>query len=139
MNRQELIRYYTELPYRTEIHPDDCEGSVAYMAVHTELSGCKAQGATPDEALVNLADARTEYITALVDSGLDVPVPAGMVHVQYDPQWPTVFYVQYAVQSAVARVAVTRNCSVAGVAPSYPGFVAVPVQSDDLVGTVCAQ
>ncbi len=33
---------------------------------------------TPQEAAANLADAREDYVTALIDSGLEVPLPEAL-------------------------------------------------------------
>jgi predicted RNase H-like HicB family nuclease len=65
------------LRYRVEIRPDQYEdGSVAYVAEIPELPGCKAHGATVEEAQQNVLDAQREYIEALVQEGLPIPAPA---------------------------------------------------------------
>ncbi len=40
-----------------------------------ELPGCMAQGATMQEAMDNLVDAREEYILSLLEDGQPVPLP----------------------------------------------------------------
>lgn len=52
------------------------DGQTVYLLRHPELPGCKAQGITLDEAKTNLNDARVDYIYALLECGLEVPVPA---------------------------------------------------------------
>jgi predicted RNase H-like HicB family nuclease len=54
------------------------DGTPIYMAQNPELPGCRAQGATPEEALANLNDARIDYIYSLLEDNLDVPVPTSM-------------------------------------------------------------
>lgn len=62
--------------YRVEFERDYLSsGQVVYMARNPNLPGCKAQGATMDEAQANLDDARIDYIYALLDEGLPVPEP----------------------------------------------------------------
>lgn len=51
------------------------EGKPVYLASTPELPGCMAQGATEQEALENLLDARTEYILSLLKDDLPVPAP----------------------------------------------------------------
>lgn len=50
-------------------------GEVVILARHPELPGCMAHGATLDEALTNLKEARTEYIYSLLEDGEYVPLP----------------------------------------------------------------
>lgn len=51
------------------------DGQVVYVARNPELPGCKAQGASIDEAKSNLDEARVDYIYALLDENLSVPEP----------------------------------------------------------------
>ena len=65
-------------PYRIVIEPEPLteEGDVVvWMASHPDLPGCMAQGATPEEAVAELAGARELYISALRKRGLPVPMP----------------------------------------------------------------
>lgn len=50
-------------------------GEPVHMLRHPELPGCKAQGKSFEEARANLADARIDYIYALLEMGLPVPDP----------------------------------------------------------------
>lgn len=64
------------LRYRIEIRPDQYEdGSIAYIAEIPELPGCKAHGATVEEAQENILDAQRDYLEALVQEGLLIPAP----------------------------------------------------------------
>lgn len=51
------------------------DGSIVFVASNPELKGCKAQGASPMEAITNLRDARIDYIYFLLEDGIEVPVP----------------------------------------------------------------
>jgi predicted RNase H-like HicB family nuclease len=65
------------LRYSVVVRPDQYEdGTVAYIAEVPELPGCKAHGASVEEALQNLVDAQREYIDALVEEQLPIPTPS---------------------------------------------------------------
>ncbi|MEP6756828.1 MAG: type II toxin-antitoxin system HicB family antitoxin [Chthonomonadales bacterium] len=63
------------LPYKTHVEMDTCGDVVCFVAYNDELDGCMAQGATWQEAVKSLADARHDYIAASLEHGLDVPRP----------------------------------------------------------------
>lgn len=64
------------LRYSVVIRPDLYDdGSVAYIAEIPELPGCKAHGASIEEARANLADAQREYLEALQLEGQPIPAP----------------------------------------------------------------
>lgn len=67
---------YMSLRYAIEIKPDECGDTPCYMAYHPELRGCMAQGDTPEEALANLIEARSEYIALLLSRGVAAPLPS---------------------------------------------------------------
>jgi predicted RNase H-like HicB family nuclease len=71
------LAYYVNLPYATTITPDECGDHPCYMAEHPDLYGCMAQGDTPEEAIQNLREAREDYIAALLDAGIAIPIPNG--------------------------------------------------------------
>ena len=52
------------------------EGEKIYIAKTLELPGCISQGKTADEALVNLSEAREDYILSLLEDGLPIPQPS---------------------------------------------------------------
>lgn len=65
------------LRYSIVVRPDQYEdGTLAYIAEIPELPGCKAHGASIEEAQQNLLDAQREYIEALVQENLPVPAPS---------------------------------------------------------------
>lgn len=68
----------SSLRYSVVIRPDVYEdGTIAYIAEVPELPGCKSHGSTPAEARVNVADAQKEYIEALIEQRLEIPLPSG--------------------------------------------------------------
>lgn len=72
----EQAKRLAQQDYQVVISQDNLsDRSVVFMARHPELAGCKAQGATPQEATDNLLDARIDYIYFLLEDGLDVPAP----------------------------------------------------------------
>jgi predicted RNase H-like HicB family nuclease len=67
---------YVSLPYDVEVVPDVCDTNLqCYVASHPELPGCMSHGATAEEAIANLRDARAMYIGSLLRRGLRVPPP----------------------------------------------------------------
>jgi antitoxin HicB len=50
-------------------------GEKWYMASHPDLPGCQSDGSTPEEAIADLEDARSQYIESLREDGIEVPAP----------------------------------------------------------------
>jgi len=74
------VNKYVNLPYSTVVVPDvTTEGQLCYLAYHPELEGCMTHGDTPVEALHNLCEVRQLYISALIDDGLEVPLPQEII------------------------------------------------------------
>lgn len=72
------VNKHLNLPYSTVVVPDvTTEEEPCYMAYHPELEGCMSHGDTPEEALHNLSEVRRLYISALIDDGLEIPLPQG--------------------------------------------------------------
>ena len=51
------------------------EGGRYYVTYHPDLSGCRADGLTPEEAKKELAKARVDFIYFLLEDNLAVPEP----------------------------------------------------------------
>ena len=69
------LAYYRRLPYprRCQLRVEDGE---RYWLVWAEgLPGCKTQGDTKDEAYLHLQELFDDYITALLESGSEIPEP----------------------------------------------------------------
>ena len=72
------IKDYLGLPYSTSVVPDvTTDNEPCYVAYHPELEGCMSHGSTPEEALRNLGEVTELYISALLDKGLEIPLPQG--------------------------------------------------------------
>lgn len=64
MYKYEIILYWS--------NEDEC-----YIAVAPELSGCMADGETPEEALENIQIVIEEWIETAEELGRDIPKPNG--------------------------------------------------------------
>ena len=56
-------------------HEQLSDGQTIFFVKNPDLPGCKAEGITIDEAKANLAEARVDYIHALLEEGLPIPEP----------------------------------------------------------------
>ncbi len=78
-SRWELAEQLASRGYNIEFEVDKLsDGTLVYMARNPELPGCKAQGATIEEAKANLDETRIDYIDALLEEGISIPQPFGM-------------------------------------------------------------
>ena len=67
-------KYLASQPYTIEVLEDETtSGGRIYLARNPELEGCMAQGATIQEAIDNLTDARIEFIESLLEDGEPIP------------------------------------------------------------------
>lgn len=76
MNHEQLDRaeQLASRNYNTVVERDTLtDGSPVYLASNPELPGCMSQGATSEEAVKNLRNARVDYIYMLLEDGLPVP------------------------------------------------------------------
>lgn len=64
------LEYYLSLPYRLEIVPDE-EGG--YVASYPELRGCVTIGETVGSAAANAENAKSEWLQAALEEGVDIP------------------------------------------------------------------
>jgi predicted RNase H-like HicB family nuclease len=69
------IEYYMNLKYRMEIIEDQDEGG--YVAYYPELPGCMTCAETVEETITELQDAKREWITAMLEDGMDIAEPDG--------------------------------------------------------------
>jgi len=66
---------YLELPYNIVLrHMNDQSGEY-YFATVQELDGCMSDGATIEEAYVNIREAMQGWIETKIEAGLTVPMP----------------------------------------------------------------
>jgi predicted RNase H-like HicB family nuclease len=65
-----------ERPYILEVVLDETtDGQPVYVAYNPELEGCMGQGETTDQAIIDLGNARIDYIHSLLEDGLPIPEP----------------------------------------------------------------
>lgn len=65
--------------YKLSVFEDKLSnGKTIYMAKNLELKGCMAQGATIEDAIKNLDDARVDYIYDSLEDGVIIPDPASL-------------------------------------------------------------
>lgn len=64
--------------YLAIVYPDRCtDGNLTWAADHPDLPGCRSQGDTSEDALLNLGEARELYLNDLCERGLRPPKPGG--------------------------------------------------------------
>ena len=72
-------RYYDSLPWEVRIERDlQRDGTVYYIARHPEfgdIAGPVGTGASPEEALTELREARRSLIAVLLEKGNPIPEP----------------------------------------------------------------
>lgn len=73
------VNYYDSLPWEVQIERDvRADGSIYYVARHPEfgaVSGPLGTGASPEEALAELKEARRSLIGVLLERGDSNPEP----------------------------------------------------------------
>ncbi len=79
LDQTQELAVYVRLPYAVVITVDECGDRRCYVAYHPELRGCMAQGYSPEEAVADLKLAREDYIASLLEDGLPVPPPHGLL------------------------------------------------------------
>lgn len=89
----EQARQLAARPYPFQVFKDDeADEDIRYLAKNPDLEGCMAQGATINEALASLADARIDYISFLLERGLPVPEPSELAPAVSTVSTPFVLY-----------------------------------------------
>ena len=66
----------SRLEYPVVVEPLPTEEGGGFIAAVPDLPGCMSDGATPEEALVNVQDAIAAWIEAANDVGHAVPKPS---------------------------------------------------------------
>lgn len=77
-NHLEKATELAALPYTVVVEAEDIGGEIWYVARHSELAGCLAQGRSVNEAIAELAEPRLNLIEHLLEHHLDVPLPRFM-------------------------------------------------------------
>ncbi len=66
---------YQALPYTIEIHRDETDGNVGWVANVAELPGCLTQADSFEELEVMIVDAMRAWIETAIEDGQPVPAP----------------------------------------------------------------
>lgn len=70
-----LLEEYLVLPYTVEVHKDDSDGEIAYIARVVELPGCLTQADTIEELEEMVQDAMRAWIESASEDDAPVPEP----------------------------------------------------------------
>jgi len=69
------IEYYLNLSYPVQLTHQCDDDDEYWIAEVLDLPGCVSDGATPDEAVENVEDAKHLWIETQIEDGLEVPEP----------------------------------------------------------------
>lgn len=86
MERKDL-EYYLHLPYTITVKRGTGKGDY-WIARVLELPHCMTHGSTPEEALRDVEDAKSEWLRTNLESRLPIPEPAkftGQYHLRMPP------------------------------------------------------
>lgn len=82
------LEYYLHLPYTITVKRGTGDGAEYWIARVLELPHCMTHGATPEEALRDIEDAKREWLKSNLEAGLPIPEPAkftGQYHLRMPP------------------------------------------------------
>jgi predicted RNase H-like HicB family nuclease len=82
------LAYYMGLPYTITLKRGTGNGEEYWIARVLELPHCMTHGATPEEALRDIQDAKREWLASNLEDGLPIPEPArftGQYHLRMPP------------------------------------------------------
>jgi predicted RNase H-like HicB family nuclease len=82
------LEYYMSLPYTVTLKRGDDAGAAYWVASVVELPHCMTHGATPEEAVQDIEDAKREWLKSSLEENLTIPEPArftGQYHLRMPP------------------------------------------------------
>ena len=82
------LEYYLCLPYTITLKRGTGDGAEYWIARVLELPHCMTHGATPEEALGDIEDAKREWLKSNLETGSSIPEPAkfsGQYHLRMTP------------------------------------------------------
>jgi antitoxin HicB len=82
------LKHYMSLPYTITLKRGSGDGEEYWVARVVELPHCLTHGATPEEALKDIEDAKREWLKSNLEDGLPIPEPAkftGQYHLRMPP------------------------------------------------------
>ena len=77
----------SEIEYRFAIRPLTSEEGGGYLIEFPDLPGCMSDGESIEEALANGAEAKRDWIAAMVAAGRPVPPPRAEANEGYSGKW----------------------------------------------------
>ena len=75
------------IEYRFTVRPMTMEEGGGYLIEFPDLPGCLSDGATIEEAIANGAEAKGDWIAAMVEAGRPVPRPSAEAGEAYSGKW----------------------------------------------------
>ncbi|NLI11918.1 type II toxin-antitoxin system HicB family antitoxin [Pelotomaculum propionicicum] len=69
------IEYYLNLPYEIKLRRLAEDEGGGWLATIPDLPGCMSDGETPEEALVNVEDAKKCWVETCLEIGHSIPEP----------------------------------------------------------------
>jgi antitoxin HicB len=82
------LEYYMKLPYTATVKRGTGDGQEYWIARVLELPHCMTHGATPEEAIRDIEDAKLEWLKSNLEDGLPIPEPTrytGQYHLRMPP------------------------------------------------------
>ena len=82
------LEYYLSLPYTITVKRGTDDSVEYWIARVLELPHCMTHGATPEEALRDIEDAKREWLKSNLEADLPIPEPAkftGQYHLRMPP------------------------------------------------------
>ena len=92
------LEYYLILPYTVTVKRGTGDGAEYWIARVLELPHCMTHGATPEEALRDIEDAKREWLKSNLEAGLPIPEPAKFTG-QYHLRMPSSLHEAMALKS----------------------------------------
>ncbi len=104
------LKDYLNAPYRMEIIPDTAEGGFTVSC--PELPGCITTGATIDEALENLQQAKKDWFEAALADGVKIndPIDQDSYSGQFKLRLPKSLHKQLADQARIEGISMNQYC-----------------------------
>ena len=77
----------SEIEYRFTIRPLTAEEGGGYLIEFPDLPGCMSDGETVEDTIANGAEAKRDWIAAMVAAGRSVPAPTAEATEGYSGKW----------------------------------------------------
>ena len=104
------LEEYMKMPYKLEILPDSDESG--FVASYPELPGCISCGETIESAIVNIEDAKREWLRAAIESNIQIYEPgnADVYSGQFKLRIPKSLHKKLAEDSKKEGVSMNQYC-----------------------------